>query len=216
MFRKFFLTVVLCTVSANPNRAQTNTSALFTLQSLGARPVALGESYVAVSGDVHGIYWNPASLVTATGLHIAFTHRPALVADLFNFEYFAGVYKIGSKAALGASFNYMDLGTETIFDIDGRSRSFHTFSYAAGVSYAYQLTNDLSAGVTLKSIFQNLGPAEARSWAVDLGLIHALGDFLCPPSYSGQLSVGASLSNLGILGRPSRPTAPDVAPGSRL
>lgn len=43
--------------------SQLSTSATFLLQSLGARGVALGESFVAVNDGIQSLYWNPAGLL---------------------------------------------------------------------------------------------------------------------------------------------------------
>ena len=42
---------------------QSSNSAVLLLQSLGARGVALGESYVAIADGIHSQYWNPAGLI---------------------------------------------------------------------------------------------------------------------------------------------------------
>ncbi|NIR47432.1 hypothetical protein GWO43_03045, partial [candidate division KSB1 bacterium] len=92
-------------------------------------------------------------MASAAGLQMAFSHRPSLVSDRFNFEYFSVLYSITSRSGIGASFNYFDLGRQVVVTEDEFS-TVKSFSYVAGISYAHQLTGGLSAGITLKSLLQ--------------------------------------------------------------
>lgn len=192
----FLFIAAMCSGFANPAYTQ-NTSAAFVTQALGARAVALGESYVAVNGGgVYAQYWNPASIAGNTGLQMAYTHKPSLFRDALNYEYFAASYPVSAKSNIAAAYNYVDFGRQSTPTSSGDFESVHSFSYVASVSYARQMAGGLAAGVTVKLISQKLG-LDAQSWATDFGLIYAFRNFVSPKSSLGQLNLGASLSNLG-------------------
>ncbi len=158
----------------------------------------MGESYVAVNGGgAYAQYWNPSGIAGNTGLQVAYTHKPSLFRDVFNYEYFAASYPISGKSNIAAAYNYVDFGRQSTFTSSGVVGSVHSFSYVASVSYARQMASGFAAGVTVKLISQELGIADAQSWAADFGLIYTIHDFVSPKSSLGQLNLGASLSNLG-------------------
>lgn len=171
--------------------AQSTTSAALLLQSQGARGVALGESYVAVTDGIHSLYWNPAGLVSSQeGLQLAFTHRPELFSDFLNYEYGTLAYQINPRSAVAANFSYVDFGRSTF-------ESIHMYSYAIGVSYGVALIRNVALGFTLKRISQKLGQASANSFAADFGVLYRIQDVLNTRSSQGQLNLGVSLSNIG-------------------
>ncbi len=50
----------------------------------GARPLAMGGAFVAVTGDVHGVYWNPAGLATIPSTQFTWT---SFFTDLDSINY---------------------------------------------------------------------------------------------------------------------------------
>ncbi|MGH7492590.1 MAG: PorV/PorQ family protein [bacterium] len=170
---------------------QFSTSANFLLQSLDARGVALGESYVAVAGGIHSLYWNPAGLsALEKRIELTFTHRPSISDDVLNYEQAALAYPLNARSALAIDYTYVDFGYPS-FDPEE-----HQYSYALGASYAIQVFRNLSAGLTLRRISQELILSE-HAFAVDLGALYQWQNFWQAPAWQSQLNFGASLSNLG-------------------
>lgn len=170
-----FLVGFLVTKAAYP---QFTTSAGFLLQSLGARGLALGESYVAVADGGHSLYWNPAGLLTSQrSLKVAFSHRPELRTVLFddflNFEHGTLVYQPNSRLAVAAHITYVDFGSNTV-----GSKVLDSYSYTVGASLAAQVVKNLTAGLTIKRISQELPPESAHSFAADLGAIYSFQDIV--------------------------------------
>ncbi|MGI0014082.1 MAG: PorV/PorQ family protein [Nitrososphaera sp.] len=170
--------------------SQLSTSATFLLQSLGARGLALGESYVAVADGIHSVYWNPAGLsMSGEKVQMAFTHRPSILMNTQNFELFALAYQLGTRSTLAAHYIYVDYGY--VGDLPN-----HTYVYTIGATYAAQINKQLSSGLTLKRISQEL-LRSAHSLAVDVGVLYQWQDFLRAQCCQSQLNFGTSLSNLG-------------------
>jgi hypothetical protein len=161
------------------------------LQSLGARGVALGESFVAVNDGIQSLYWNPARLLMPPQkIEMTFTHRPSILQNILNFEHFALAYQLNTRSTLAAHYTYVDYGPAAGGLPD------HTYSYSLGVTYAAQINQHLSTGLTLKRISQELF-RPAHSLAVDLGVLYKWQNFLRTQFCQSQLNFGASLSNLG-------------------
>lgn len=170
--------------------SQFSTSAIFLLQSLGARGLALGESFVAVNDGIQSLYWNPAGLpMSKNRIEAAFTHRPSILQDIFNFEHFALAYQLGKRSTLAAHYTYVDYGYVG-------NLPEHTYNYTLGATYAAQINKDLSTGLTLKRISQEFLQS-AHSLAIDLGVLYLWQNFLRAQFLQSQLNFGASLSNLG-------------------
>ena len=63
---------------------------------VGARPIALGDAYTAVGGDVSSIYWNPAGMMAVEGTDVGLMH-----AEWFQdirYEFAGGVRSFGDHA----------------------------------------------------------------------------------------------------------------------
>ncbi|MDZ7343259.1 MAG: PorV/PorQ family protein [candidate division KSB1 bacterium] len=123
-------------------------------------------------------------------IETAFTHRPSIVQDIFNFEHFALAYQLGTRSTLAAYYTYVDYGY--VADLPD-----HSYNYTLGATYAAQINQELSAGLTLKRVSQELLQSTAHSLAVDLGVLYQWQDFLRAQACQSQMNFGVSLSNLG-------------------
>jgi hypothetical protein len=173
-----------------------------------SRAAAMGDAGVATSADANSAYWNSAKLVRVeNGFGGSASYTPWLgkiINDMYIF-YLSGFYKINREQAVGVSMKYFDLG-EIQFnkgpnpqDLLGR---YNPREYAFDVTYSRLLTENLSIGGAIRYIHSNLtgsgiaGTADSRpgnSLAVDLGVFYTKQLV----SNSSQLSLGASVSNLG-------------------
>ena len=170
---------------------QSTNAGVLLLQPLGARGVALGESYVAIADGIHSQYWNPAGLISAQkGLQLSYTHRPELVRGVLGYEYGNIAYQISDRSTVAVNFDYFD------FEHSG-FQSGKSNSYAIGFSYANELTNNVSAGITIKRVLSKIEQLSAHAFAADIGLLYRIDNVLNTKSVQGQLNFGASLSNLG-------------------
>ncbi|HKJ69212.1 MAG TPA: PorV/PorQ family protein [bacterium] len=192
---------VLCPV---PATAQSEPGAIFLLIAPGARAGGMGEAQVAVANDAYATYWNPAGIATTPGREIAAMHMnwlPGLADDIY-YEFLAYRHSLGSLGVLGFHGTYLSLGEIVHTGPTGPEAldTFQSYMWNVGISYARQLREHLSLGVSVKYFYQYLAPervlqqaegdAAAGNLAVDIGLLHH-------HLFTRRLSIGMTLSNLG-------------------
>jgi len=165
-----------------------STGAQFLKLGAGARAVAMGEAFVAVSDDINAMTYNPAGLSSITNRQLSFLHTEWLQSIRYeNIAY--------CQPCLGGVLG----GSATVLWIDDIERrtsdTVNPDGYApardvsASVVYAKSLSSNLSAGATFKFIYQQLDDISAYGGAFDLGLKFKL--------YK-DLMMGVSLQNLGL------------------
>jgi long-subunit fatty acid transport protein len=137
---------------------------------VGARGVAMGESFVASSNDASALYWNPAALVQFSQDQAIASHTEYL-ADIKH-EFFGVVWHVSGQDAFGASFTSlhmtdMEITTET--QPFGTGRFFSFGDIAAGLTYSRKMTDQFSFGATVKYVEETLDVLKMRSVMVDIG-----------------------------------------------
>jgi hypothetical protein len=137
---------------------------------VGARGVAMGESFVASSNDASALYWNPAALVQFSQDQAIASHTEYL-ADIKH-EFFGVVWHVSGQDAFGASFTSlhmtdMEITTET--QPFGTGRYFSFGDIAAGLTYSRKMTDQFSFGATVKYVEETLDVLKMRSVMVDIG-----------------------------------------------
>jgi hypothetical protein len=156
---------------------------------VGARAIAMGDAYVAVSGDASSTYWNPATIVDVENIDIGLMHSEWF--EGIRYEY-AGAVRSYGDYAVGISVVglYMD-------DLERREGPtatpighFGVFDFAVSGSYARRLTDALSAGASAKYVQEKIDDESATGFAVDLGARYEI------PVLEG-LSAGVAVVNLG-------------------
>lgn len=175
-------------------------AATFLKIGVGARPVAMGEAFVAVANDPSTIYWNPAGLAGLLRKEVTFSHTE-WPADI-QYDYMAAVLPVEKLGgSLGIQFGALrtDLTETDELHPYGTGRSFTYTDFVGGISYARRFTDKLLIGFTGKYVHENLGlevgGSTVNNILVDVGSIYYVG--------FGSLRVGVALSNFG----------PDFKPG---
>ena len=155
-----------------------------------ARPAGLGGAFVAVTGDVNSMGWNPASLVDIDRSLWTASYTNYLIDTQSGFA--ALSHPAWGKGTIGAGFYYMYFGSFTETDENGENKGdFRAGDAAAQVSFAYPLFKSLSLGVGIKLIYSTIGDFSSDAYALDLGLNFR-------PPLDG-LSLGISALNLGFV-----------------
>jgi hypothetical protein len=192
-FIMFLLAVLL--ISYSPIIAQGvtkkgTTSAAFLGIDAGPRAVAMGSAYVSVANDVTAMYWNPAGISKIDNFEATFSNTK-WIADLsFNFAGIVFPLKGIGNFGLNATFLTMgQLERTTIESPDGTGEMFDAASYAFGLSYARNLTDQFAIGFNLKYINERLYHVSADGFAVDVGAKFDTG--------LEGLILGMSISNYG-------------------
>jgi len=185
-----------------------------------ARATALGDAYSTLASGVDGVFWNPAGLTSARSHEIATT----LTVWLFDTKQSAIAYAVpvGDLGTFGVHFQYVDYGeieetradqlafvgtgSDLRYNPGLTGRVFSPKAYVAGISYARQLTERFSAGVTAKYVSESLwdqattvivneyGESEtvntfARCFLFDFGMRYNTG--------FRSIELGISVQNLG-------------------
>ena len=196
------LAAVLLPALGGPARAQFTlggqragtSSGSFLKIGVGARAVALGESYVAVANDPSTIYWNPAGLASLQRQEIQLSHAD-WPADI-NYEY--GAWVLPSRRFGGSfAFQFGVLSTQidetTELQPFGTGRSFVYSDMVAGAAYARRWTDKLLVGFGLKYVREDLGSdiggPVTNAALVDMGSLYYLG--------YGSVRIAVSLTNFG-------------------
>lgn len=196
-FRFIILAITLliavdCIYAGGGNRTGTGGASQL-LIPVGVRGMAMAGGNVATSAGVEALYWNPAgSSKNVNSASALFSHMD-YIADIgveygavsANFEGF-GVVSFAIK-----SLSVGDILVTTTQDPDGTGSTFNPQMLVAGVSYARQLTERISVGLTANYLTETLGDVSASGIAFDIGVVY---DNLA--SVNG-LSFGVVMKNVG-------------------
>jgi hypothetical protein len=166
------------------------TAAGFLAIDMGPRGTAMGGASVSVANDVSAMYWNPAGIARINRFEASFTNTK-WIADL-SLNFAGAVLPLGDVGNIGinATFLTMDeIERTTISQPEGTGELFDVGSYAFGLSYARNLTNQFSIGVNAKYINERLYHSSATGFALDVGA-------LFDTKFYG-LMLGMSISNYG-------------------
>jgi hypothetical protein len=177
--------------TASKNKGETGLS--FLKIGVDARAVGMGEAYTAVSEDASAVYWNPAGLIGASHSNVLFNHNEWIVDIRGEFASLSLVRKSSAwgfhlrSLNVGAIDVRADVPTEDPLEIT----SAHYLS--TGISYAHRFSRILSAGVTVKYLFEKIYVESASGLAADFGLTYR--------TPFQNVKVGAVLQNLGKMGK---------------
>jgi hypothetical protein len=172
-----------------------------------SRGSAMGDVGVATSPDAYSVHWNNAKLAfIENDMGFSFSYSPWLgnIVDDMSLNYVTFYRKISEIETFSATMRYFDLGEIQLTDLEGQPLGLENPREAAvDATYARKLTDNLSAGLSLRFIWSNLtgnitGAPSARagtSLAFDLGVYYTK-----PITLNGmdsEWSWGAHMSNIG-------------------
>lgn len=183
---------VLCCVSlAFAGNDNTGTSAANFLKiGVGARGNALGGAFIACVNDNSALYWNPAGITQITSLEVGICYTDWIL-DV-NHNFLGVVYPLGRAGVIGfsaISLSMGDMKTTTPSEPEGTGAYFTASDLALGVSYARQLTDRFSVGVTAKFVHESISFSTANTFAIDAGTQFDTG-------FRG-LKIGMAIANFG-------------------
>ncbi len=154
----------------------------------GARASAMGEAYTAVAEDASAIYWNPGAMSAVLGTNLSLAHT----------EYFASlrveqaaVTHEATWGTIGFMFTglYMD-AMERYEDTPSMPLgTFSAYDVAVAVAYSRYIVPNLSAGISVKPVYERIDELTASGIAFDIGLYHV--------SKVRGLKMAAVASNIG-------------------
>jgi hypothetical protein len=164
------------------------TSAQFLKVAVGARPVALGETYCALADDTFGILWNPAGASDIRSVEYACSYNKWL-SDIGKEVVMVSMpYKSTSTISFGVM--YLHVPGMTKSDVYGNDDGrFNAYSMALVLSYSKALSEKFNAGATFKYLQEGIENEKATGVCSDFGGIYKM--------YNDKLSLGVSVLNLG-------------------
>jgi len=201
--KNFVYTLLFCLISfqvaAQQEVSRVGTSgAQFLKIGVGARACALGETMVAVRGDVTGLYWNPAGIASIESKSLTASQNELFVG--LNYNFLGLVMPVGRASAMGLHILYLASGemeVTTVAEPDGTGSYFSWQDFSIGLTYAAYVTDRLSLGGTVKYIREETYGENAHTFAIDLGALLDTGIMGC--------KLGLSMSNIGEKMRFSSP-----------
>ena len=169
----------------------TGTSAANFLKiGVGPRGTGMGGAFVAHVNDVTSLYWNPAGISNITSFEVGVSYTDWILDIQHNFLGVA--YPLGKIGTIGLSLISLSMGDmekTTPLHPDGTGSYFSANDLAIGLTYARQLTDRFSVGLTAKFINETISFSSANTFAIDAGTQFDTG-------FRG-LKFGMSISNFG-------------------
>ena len=154
------------------NSAVGTTSAEFLLMGAGARGMALGPAFGALTRDVEALYYNPANLPLMEGAEARFSVMPYFA----NTNYLwvgAAVPLGGGEYGFGVSLSNFGFSGQPVYTEEDPNNdlqlTYGVSETALGLSFAHAFIDRFSGGVTFKLITDQLGQSTAHGFAFDVG-----------------------------------------------
>ena len=151
-------------------------SAQFLKIGMGARAMGMGESFVAIANDAEALYWNPAGISRFDKQSVFFSHTKWLV-DV-DVEYAGLVYHIDEVNTVGVAMTYLhtdEMKETTELQPFGTGRYFGFSDFLIGLTYARNMTDKFSFGLSVKYMQENIAELTMKGLLFDLGTYYETG-----------------------------------------
>jgi hypothetical protein len=185
------LLIILSVFSFGQEFAPVGTAvAQFLEINLGARGTAMGHAYTTLSENADAVFWNPAGLANVQNgsFVLDYTKWPADIG-IGGFSAAMTFGNVGTFSVNGAYLMTDDMEITTVDQPDGTGETFGITNYAFGLSYARNLTENLSVGLTAKIVSEKYFDNGYTGFALDLGTLYKTG-------FRG-LKIGMSILHFG-------------------
>jgi hypothetical protein len=166
-----------------------NSGLSFLKFGFGARNIAMADAGTAASNDLTALYYNSAKLTMNDKSEIIIMHSE-WIQDVRSEMLGVKSFLFGIPFALG--FNVTNVSDIEIRTKPGEAESkFNANYFFSSISTAFNLSNEISAGISGKYLYEGLLSDEATGFGVDLGI-----NYLTPIE---NLSASAVVKNLGSM-----------------
>lgn len=208
------LAIALFTTSAWSQKVG-STSMQFLKVMPVARATAMGEAYSVLATGAEAIFWNPAGVASTEYIEASLSYVNWIQDTQQGALGLAA--SLGDYGTVGVQFQYIDFGQidEALWDSPFKDdieypgltgRQFRPYAFLLGITYAYQLTDKFSTGLTAKYAHESLyngntiaaftsqgQTMDAKTWAngimFDFGIRYNTG--------FRSIRLGASVQNFG-------------------
>lgn len=157
---------------------------------IGARATAMGGAFTGLANDLTAIYWNPAGVAALRDQDVDFEYAQAFGG--ITYDFIAASLPISSQYNLAASAMFLNFGNipvTTILAQDGTGATFTASDLVLGLTFAGNLTDKFSFGLSGKYIRTGFYTLAASGLAFDVGTLYKT-DF-------NGMTFGMDISNLG-------------------
>jgi len=166
------------------------TAGVFLKIAPDARSAGMGNAFVAVSGDLATIFWNPAGLDHLSRSEFGFVSNKWLAG--IDYHFFAYAMKLHGLGTIGVSVIGLTVPEDLVrteAEPNGTGEMWSAQDLALTVTFSRRLTDHFSIGGNLKAISQQIWHEKANGMALDFGAL-----YLLP---FGDIRLGAVLTNYG-------------------
>lgn len=148
-----------------------SSGALFLRVGFGARASAMGEAQTAVAEDASTIYWNPGAMAAVLGTNVTLAHNEYF--ESLRLEQAAVIHET-DWGTIGFMFTglYMDEMDRYDDAPSGPLGTFGAYDVAVAIAYARYIVPNLTAGISVKPVYERIDELSASGIAFDLGLYH--------------------------------------------
>ncbi len=150
--------------------------ATFLKIGVGARAEGMGGAFVAVGTDATALYWNPAAVAQSPKNELVFSHTNWPVE--IRHEFLGYVQHLGSGNHVGLyaiALHTDDMEETTEFRPLGTGNFFTYGDLAVGLTFARNMTDRFSFGITVKGIRETLAEVHATGVLLDFGTFYWTG-----------------------------------------
>ncbi len=190
LFKTFVFLFYFLSASFPQTVSKTGTTAAQFLKiGVGARALAMGGAYSAVSNDATALYWNPAGLSSLKKNEVILDHQDWILDVDLDFIGLSYKTPFGTIGGAICAMYMGEMEVTTTHDPEGTGESFSAGSLMGQLTFSKSLTDRFSFGISTKIIRENIYNSKASGVALDLGTL-----------YSTQipgLTMGMSISNYG-------------------
>jgi len=157
---------------------------------VGARANAMGGAYGSIANDLSALHYNPAGINNIKNFSAMFSNSTWFADYTLNFA--AVSIPISDQYKLG--FNFHSFGVDgvpitTVNKPEGTGSHYSVNDYSFGLTFAADLTDQFSFGITSRLIQNAFHDVEAMGVGFDIGTIYKTGIW--------DLVVGFSIHNMG-------------------
>jgi len=198
MYRKYLATIsfliffFIINADYMAQSSKTGTTAAAFLEiGVGASAMGMGGAFVSIANDATALYWNAAGIANMNQGQAEVVHTNWIAET--NYDFAGLVVPLGNFGTLGFSYtslNMDDMMVRTVDQPEGTGEYFSAGDLALNVSYARNLTDRFSIGISAKYIQQKIWHMSATGFAIDVGTLFRTDLF-------GGMVIGASISNFG-------------------
>lgn len=156
------------------------------VEAVGA---GLGNSFVAHSKGAEGLYWNPGVITEGEGTEVLLSTVKWIADTRISFFGATHSFDFGTVGVSLTALTMGDMEITTEEFPNGTGQNFSAGSYSFAVSFAKQIIDRFSFGITAKYIYEYIWETHGGTVAFDFGSIYKT-DFY-------NLKIGMRLANFG-------------------